>query len=39
MVRTRSWRFTADIRGGRWKRAPVRVSRALENSEGSGRDE
>eukprot|EP00959_Pyramimonas_sp_CCMP1952_P173642 3628451-Pyramimonas_sp.AAC.1 len=26
MVRMRSWRFTAEISGGRWKRAPVNVS-------------
>lgn len=26
MVRIRSCRFTAEMRGGRWKRAPVRVS-------------
>ena len=28
MVRMRSCRFTAEIKGGRWKRAPVRVSMA-----------
>ena len=25
MVRTRNWRFTAEISGGRWNSAPVRV--------------
>jgi len=29
MVRIRSCRLTAEIRGGRWKRAPVKVSKAL----------
>lgn len=31
MVRIRSCRLTAEINGGRWKRAPVKVSRALAN--------
>mmetsp|Transcript_4589 Transcript_4589/g.16031 ORF Transcript_4589/g.16031 Transcript_4589/m.16031 type:complete len:203 (-) Transcript_4589:257-865(-) len=28
IVRMRSWRFTAEMSGGRWKRAPVSVSMA-----------
>ncbi len=29
MVRMRSWRLTAEMRGGRWNNAPVNVSSAL----------
>jgi len=37
MVRTRSWRLTAEMRGGRWKRAPERVSRARGRAAGFSR--
>jgi hypothetical protein len=37
MVRTRSCRLTADIRGGRWKRAPVSVCSARGRAAGLGR--
>jgi hypothetical protein len=36
MVRIRSWRLTAEIRGGRWNSAPVRVSRARGSALGLG---
>lgn len=36
-MRIRNWRLTAEINGGRWKRAPVRVWRARGSAVGDGR--